>query len=84
MGLRSSGVYVSGSICSQFTRLGDLDGSFGAITTSRRCLLNLLDHIVTVDDLAEHNVFAVKKSRICGGDEELGAYQKRKHISAKE
>lgn len=57
----------------ELSALGDLDRLDGLVARSLGHVLNLLDDVVSFEDLAEDNVAAVEPAGDDGGDEELGA-----------
>ena len=60
----------------RLTRFGDGNGSLGLVVATLGCVLDLLNNIVSVNDLTEDTVLAVEPTSDCGGDEELGAWEK--------
>lgn len=57
----------------ELSALGDLDRLDGLVARSLGHVLNLLDDVVSFEDLAEDHVAAVEPAGDDGGDEELGA-----------
>jgi hypothetical protein len=62
---------------SSLAGLGDGDRSLGLVAASLGCVLDLLNNIVTLHNLAEDTMFSVKPAGDFGGDEELGAWPKK-------
>ena len=59
--------------CLQRPALGDDNGLFRFVCAVFGDILNLLNHIVTLDDLAKDHVFPIQPSSHGGSDEELRA-----------
>lgn len=55
------------------SRLGDLHGLLWLVARALGAVLDLLDNVITLEDLAEDDVFAVQPGGDDGGDEELRA-----------
>lgn len=56
----------------QFTTLGDLDRLCRLVSRTLGDVLDSVDHLVTLKDLAKDNVAAIEPRGNNGGDEELG------------
>ena len=59
----------------ELSALGDLDRLDGLVARSLGHVLDLLDDVVSVEDLAEDDVAAIEPAGDDGGDEELGAWR---------
>jgi hypothetical protein len=59
----------------ELSALGDLDRLDGLVARSLGHVLDLLDNVVSLEDLAEDNVAAVEPAGDDGGNEELGAWR---------
>jgi hypothetical protein len=57
----------------RLTRFGDGDRSIGLVTAVFRGGLDLLNNIVSIQDLTEDTVFTIEPVGDSGGDEELRA-----------
>lgn len=57
----------------ELSALGDLDSLDGLVAGSLGDVLDLLDDLVALEDLAENDVATIEPASDDGGDEELGA-----------
>lgn len=57
----------------ELATLGNLDGLLRLVASTLRKVLNLVDDVVTLEDLTEDNVTAIEPGCDGGGDEELRA-----------
>ena len=57
----------------ELAALGNLDGLRWLVAGSLLAVLDLVNHFVALEDLAEDDVTAIEPARDDGGDEELGS-----------
>lgn len=73
-----------GTFCGrlQFSAVSDLDRLLGLVSGSFGYVLDLLDNVIALEDLAEDDVTPIEPARNGGGNEELGALRESAIIAA--